>query len=483
MIRIQKGLVKYKERSDIICTYGLADDGKTYYFLDGEKLNNGYTIASTTLVEAIDPLVIASSIGIIDSEGKVIVPFENKSIKPVANKFLLIEKKEATTPSVVEAANSRKDPLAATKLVTTSAAIKEKMYAKMGPKGRFLFNDQFSEVALCDLEGNNLHDGKLFSFVGMNEANLYLSGNTIDSVVIEHPLTEVKPEEKVEVQENNLDVREDLVQKSDIDEAMKQESVASPEEKEVEESVSEDNIKEEEPKNVFINPVSPDTINKESDFNDNSNDEVEDESDGNEEKSKVDDKKFNFEDSLNAFNNLLDDNEKEADSHNKDEDDESMSFNLEDFEIDVPSVNKRGFFDDSIEKSSLSVGLEEKNNVFEDVAAVMTKMIGQIEDQRRTMNEYEEKLKTLNEFRHKAFEENKKLVHRYESLLQEYKRMSSVVDQQGDIIEEQKQMIAELKLQVSGKNDLAKLLVRAQALLDDDYHQVDEVGYSKVKSF
>ena len=31
-MKIQKGLVKYKERSDIICTYGITDDGKQYYF-------------------------------------------------------------------------------------------------------------------------------------------------------------------------------------------------------------------------------------------------------------------------------------------------------------------------------------------------------------------------------------------------------------------------------------------------------------------
>ena len=34
MMQIQKGQVKYKDRTDIICTYGVAD-GKQYYFLDG----------------------------------------------------------------------------------------------------------------------------------------------------------------------------------------------------------------------------------------------------------------------------------------------------------------------------------------------------------------------------------------------------------------------------------------------------------------
>ena len=29
MMRVQKGLVKYKDRSDILCTYGTTEDGKT----------------------------------------------------------------------------------------------------------------------------------------------------------------------------------------------------------------------------------------------------------------------------------------------------------------------------------------------------------------------------------------------------------------------------------------------------------------------
>ena len=83
MMQVQKGQVKYKDRSDIICTYGINDAGKQYYFLDGEKLSNGNLIASTALVEAIDPLVVASNVGVISSNGEIIVPFENKSIKPV----------------------------------------------------------------------------------------------------------------------------------------------------------------------------------------------------------------------------------------------------------------------------------------------------------------------------------------------------------------------------------------------------------------
>jgi len=33
-MKLQKGIVKYKDRDDIVCLYGVTDDGKQYYFLD-----------------------------------------------------------------------------------------------------------------------------------------------------------------------------------------------------------------------------------------------------------------------------------------------------------------------------------------------------------------------------------------------------------------------------------------------------------------
>ena len=188
-MQIQKGLVKYKDRTDIVCTYGLTDDGKQYYFLDENSIPNGNIIASTALVEAIDPVVVASSVGVIDREGNVVVPFANKSVKAIGNGLLLVERAKATTPSVIEAINLRSDPLAATKLVTTPATIKDNMNAKMGNEGRFVFNDQFSEATICDVNGNNLIDNDYYSFIGIkNNEALYFSKNTVDSPVIEFVL-------------------------------------------------------------------------------------------------------------------------------------------------------------------------------------------------------------------------------------------------------------------------------------------------------
>ena len=142
--------------------------------------------------EAIDPVAMASSIGLIDPNGNVIIPFENKAIKPIANDLLLVEKAKPVTESVIEAIELRADPQAASRLVTTPAVIKENMNAKMGAEGRFVFNDQFSEATICDVNGNNLVDNELYSFVGVTADKLYLSKNTAESFVSEFSLGEKK---------------------------------------------------------------------------------------------------------------------------------------------------------------------------------------------------------------------------------------------------------------------------------------------------
>ncbi len=223
-MQIQKGLVKYKDRTDIVCTYGLTEDGKQYYFLDESSIPNGNIIASTALVEAVDPVVVASSVGVIDREGNVVIPFENKAIKPIGTEFLLVEKATATTPSVIEAINLRGDPLAATRLVTTPATIKDNMNAKMGEDGRFIFNDQFSEATIYDINGKNVINNEYYSFIGIkNNETLYFSKNTVDSPVIEFSLSstgqgeEAFPSNSVS---EKLDVQNTDVTQETIDGAM-----------------------------------------------------------------------------------------------------------------------------------------------------------------------------------------------------------------------------------------------------------------------
>lgn len=502
-MQVQKGLVKYKDRSDILCTYGTTDDGRTYYFLDGEKLSNGYIVASTALVEAIDPLVVASSIGIVDINGSVIVPFENKSIKPVNDKFLLIESAKPVTSSVLDAIAMRKDPLAATKLVSTSATIKEKMYNKMGPRGKFLFNDQFSEVMLTDLNGKNLCDNKLFSFVGINDKTIFLSGNTVESEIFEYPLV-IEEKEDVKINDNGLDVRDFKVEKKMIDDAMSEEmpkndsadkvfgadsninnynspvnpvvsTVDAPvENQNVNTGVVSDNFleentvldKDDDIDGKEITPASFDKIVEENKFDDfvssATNIDTTDVDDNNIFTKDSDKEEELSHDVVGKHENIFEDNSKDADN-----------FNFADILNDRRPVEKKRDFslDDDYDDNS-------RDTIFEDTALIMNKMISQIEEQRNIMADYEEKVKKLSDFRRKAFEENKRLVNKYENLFKEYKSMEDEVSKMQDMIDRQREEIKSLKLQVAGKNELVKLLGKAQSLLDDDYDR----GYSKIKT-
>lgn len=226
-MKIQKGIVKYKDRNDIVCTYGITDDGKQYYFLgdtSDKKFSNGNRIASTLLVEAIDPMVKASNVGVISEDGNIVVPFDNKSIRLVNDSIIVVEKAEPVTQSVKDAIAMRNDPLSATKLVSTPAAIKDKLYAKMGTDSRFVFNDQFSEATVCDINGNNLVNDEYYSFIAVANNKLYFSKNTIDSPISEYSL--LPPEVQSDVTPTNdgteIDVNNVSVDSNTVEDAMKE---------------------------------------------------------------------------------------------------------------------------------------------------------------------------------------------------------------------------------------------------------------------
>ena len=205
-MQIQQGIVKYKDRNDIICTYGITSDGKQYYFLDStdsKQLANGNRIATTDLREAVDPMVNDSHVGLLNPDGVEVIPFNNKSIKQVNDNIILVEPSVPLNQSVLDAINLRNDPLSATKLVSNSAAIKDKLNQQIGSEGRYLFNDQFSEATICDINGNNLVNGEMFSFIATANDKLYFSKNTVDTDIVEYSIL---PPQNVINNQNSIDV-------------------------------------------------------------------------------------------------------------------------------------------------------------------------------------------------------------------------------------------------------------------------------------
>ncbi len=425
MMQVQKGQVKYKDRSDIICTYGIDDSGKQYYFLDGEKLSNGSLIASTALVEAIDPLAMASNIGVISCEGEVVIPFENKAIKPIADTALLVEKATPTTQSVIDSVNMRKDPLSATKLVTTPATIKDRMNAKMGNGGRFVFNDQFSEASVFDLDGNNLLDGEYYSFIGLNDDTLYMSKNTVDSEIVECKLG--KKEENNPSQGELLDVKEVVVKPEVIDKAMQP---VVPPQVETENGVPStdskaDNIdngdNSEDATNV-LHPVTFQEIEFDDKFKSNEDKEV----------NVVDDTKKTF---------LPKKEEKETRV--------SLFEGLKFDEEPAPDTNKFSVSSD-----------DNDDRIIEDTAVTLSKLIAKNKEQKVKISSYEAKLDDLIAFKRQAFNENKKLVKEIEMLKKQ------VADLETELVDKTNK-VEKLTAQIAGKDDLVKLLVDAKDLLDE----------------
>lgn len=448
MMQVQKGQVKYKDRSDIVCTYGCMEDGKQYYFLEGEKLGKGRIVASTALVEAIDPLVLASNIGVIDSDGNVIIPFENKAVKPIGEDAMLVEVSKPVTQSVIEAAGMRRDPLAATKLVTTPATIKEKINAKMGPNGRFLFNDQFSEATVYDLDGNNLLDNKLYSFIGYNNDVLYLAGNTVDTEVVTYSLKgeEVTPEEVVSEDENtpdteSLDVKSLVVPKEEIDAAMD----------EARENSEED----------LLHPVDfKETLVENNDFPEKaveeSTEEVEEETDTNDDFVEKEEKIVIPEAIVPAVEtkrvSLFKNKAREIEEEN-------------DEEVDVDDSHSL-FTGMSLSNDDNDIDLGD--NIIEDTAEVMSSLISQNKEQKEIIASQDEQIESLMKFKRKAFEENRTLVESGEALRKKVRVLEKENDRLNDTVSRLEAEISALKGQVAGKGDLAKLIADAKNLLGDD---------------
>lgn len=351
-MQVQQGVVKYKDRSDIVCTYGITDDGKQYYFIEDRPLTNGNLIVTSSLVEAIDPLVRASHVGVIDASGKVIIPLENKTVKSINNNLLLVEKAMPTTESVLEAIKLKNDPLAAAKLVTTPATIKDRISSKMSAEGRFVFNDQFSEATIFDLKGNNLINNEYYSFIGVSSDKIYFSKNTVDSPIVEFSLfpTEVANNE---INKEDAIAIEKVAENSQAIEKAINEEISSKEQDMNNEKSTEVTIPEKEEKidfNFATENVSPEIKNAAEDISLEIKDDVEN----------VSSEIKNADEDISSVKNDVENIASISDVVEKDEEKA-----LED--IDFTNFDKKLVTEDVSEKAEDSVNLDIKNDINEDI--------------------------------------------------------------------------------------------------------------------
>ena len=216
-VKFEKGKVsEYNGQQDIYCDFVTVTQGEKqdiYYLLNDKKLDNGFYIASTVLKEAIDPQILRTHLGLIDKNGNVCIPFENKIVKVVENKYLLVVRTEARTQSVIDAVFSRNDPTAAERMVNTNASIRDKLNEYMNNHGNFLLNDLLSEGTIYTVDGRNIFNNQYYSFIGMTDSSFYCSSNVPESSIIEVPR-----EDLFEVRPNNIEKDSELTSTTVIDE-------------------------------------------------------------------------------------------------------------------------------------------------------------------------------------------------------------------------------------------------------------------------
>lgn len=234
-VSFERAKVEYNGAPDLYVDYVIVKaDGQevNYYLLNDQRIEKGHGlyIVSTNLKEAVDASVPRSHIGIIDDKANVVIPCNNKTVKVIDGKFLLVVRNEPETDSVKEAVLASKDQSATEKMVNANATIKDKVNKEMG-SGKFILNDLLSEGTIYSLDGENLLDGKYYSFIGMNDHSFYLATNVSDANVevvgfdgaknMIPPI--VQPDGPVLPALDNaqpLDVSSVSVPKEDIDEAL-----------------------------------------------------------------------------------------------------------------------------------------------------------------------------------------------------------------------------------------------------------------------
>ena len=199
-MKIQKAIVNYKGKEQLECLYGTVNkDGNevSYYFLGEDKtkkFSNGSRLVVDNMAEALDynyfkeMMPELHSIGLINKKGDVIIPLENKSIKPITDKILLVERTTPVSQSVIDAVARRKEN-EISDLVSTPAEIKAAFRTKIGHDGSFVFNDQFNEATVCSIDGVNLVNNEYYSFINMDNDTLYLSSNVPNSEIKEFSIS------------------------------------------------------------------------------------------------------------------------------------------------------------------------------------------------------------------------------------------------------------------------------------------------------
>ena len=492
MMKIQKGLVKDQGYPDVVCSYGTCDNGAIYYFIENGTLSNGNIIATTNLKEAIGHAQ-NTSLGLINSNGDILIPFENRILRIINNDLLLVERNNPVSQNVVDAMRDRADPLAANKLVTTAADIKDRMNAKMGRDGKFLYNNQFGEASIFDINGNRVID-EYYSYIAMDDDTIYYSKNMKDDPIFEYSIHAPIQNNNQNIDNNTLNevssqnnmplnVADTGVTKEEIDKEFAKEvvvPVAIHTETVNHDSINPDTGVDSSVQShleVQSNEQTQDQVeNKDVSFNDTSSD--------------IDDKSsnsLNLEADINALKDTFNDfslEKKIKDNDNKFHEEEKKKFDFSSFKKDtIINDNINSVFDNKYEPDTV---IENANNV-------MKKLIKQNKSQKDLILDKNSKIESLEnenqlltnqcEDMGNKNEELERKVLRYEEIVKKYATkitaLSEKVDSQSETIKSQQKRLDILEPQIAGRHQLGDTVEEAMEILNES----DEIDHVYTKDF
>ena len=485
-MEIKKGLVQWNGRNDIPCSYIDMEDGSRYYIK--QDLSNGNHIVTTSLLEAVDPMAKVENTGLLSVNGDMIIPSNNSSIKVLGDNLLLVVPSEAVSDSVKEANNLRLDPLAATRLVSTPAQIKEKINAKMSPEGRYELNDQFKEGTLYDANGNNLLNNDYYSFVAKDKDKLYLAKNNLDTDVKEFSISDGKIVEEVK---EEVPVTEIEVPTTEVT-------------TEVVENVGEGIVPIVEGTNEVIPSEENSDLGEEITIPDVDADfsfDVEKETEAQEVDSSddvvIDDKDDYLHEA--EFDRMSKSMEEKNENITKEMQD-IEEYRFDDSKVKVDSIDNIEEDSDDIEEVD-DYQEETTDTTMEDATKTISDLIQKYTAKDSELNEAlerEERLKATNDIYKKKIKaqeqkislitsKNRDLMNsnaqneaKIESLTMALDLQKRKSEEQRRTITEQTREIARLNSQVAGKEELARALESARALIEDNESYSDEDSYYKV---
>ena len=186
-MEIKKGISQMAEYPNAEVNYVVPADGQMYYVLKDGALANGCVIATLDPKRAVDPGIVADSIGVFKEDGTVLIDFDKKEIRPIDKDYLLVVNSIPKTEEVVNALKNMDDEISKTMIKDNSTTIVDKMMIEMGITGEILFSDAYSEANVYKMDDVNHKIGPDSSFIGKNDTNYYFRTNDIaaDAVLVD----------------------------------------------------------------------------------------------------------------------------------------------------------------------------------------------------------------------------------------------------------------------------------------------------------